>query len=69
MQGAGPHDGLISYLQAPPRVPLELCCALNDVISGSSQVSSLKQEQHLAAHKISASGAEILLTKPNSEFE
>lgn len=63
MQGAGPHDCLISYLQASPLAPLELCCALNDVISGSSQLSSLKWEQHLAAHEISASGAEILLTK------
>lgn len=63
MQEAGPRDCLISYLQASPRVPLDVCCALNDVISGSSHVSGLKREQHLAAHKISASGAEILSTK------
>lgn len=63
MQRTGPCDCLISCVQAPLRVPLELCCALNDVISGSSQVSGSEREQHLAAHKIRASGAEILLTK------
>lgn len=56
-------DCLISCLQAPLWLPLGLCCTLNDVISGSSQASVSEREQHLAAHKISASGAEILLMK------
>lgn len=45
------------------RAPLELRCTLNDVISGSSKASDSEWELHLAAHKTSVSGAEILLTK------